>query len=99
MKSMLVLILAATLVMAAAACAEPPGINYQEGQWEITTMVDIPGMPKGNEPSARLQDLPEPEQSGSPCGREGTQGLQNGQSVDQRQHRDLEDGVQGRNDE
>lgn len=43
MKKILVAALLACFVLTLQVSAEP---NYREGQWEITTVMDIPGMPK-----------------------------------------------------
>jgi hypothetical protein len=42
-KRSLVIATALSLIFAVAAFAAP---NYQEGLWEMTTTVDMPGMPK-----------------------------------------------------
>jgi hypothetical protein len=43
MKRSLVFAVALSLIFAVAAFAAP---NYQEGNWEMTTTVNMPGMPK-----------------------------------------------------
>ncbi|HUH65076.1 MAG TPA: DUF3617 family protein [Syntrophales bacterium] len=43
MKKRLIFAVALSLVFSAAAFAAP---NYQEGLWEMTTTVNMPGMPK-----------------------------------------------------
>ncbi len=46
MKSMMTSVLAAGFFFVSVAAAIAAAPIYQEGQWEITTITDIPGMPK-----------------------------------------------------
>ncbi len=46
MKRILALIIVSGFLCATVAFAAPAVPNYQEGQWEITTTMNIPGMPK-----------------------------------------------------
>jgi hypothetical protein len=57
-----------SLIFATAAFAAP---NYQEGLWEITSIMDIPGMPKGmNKPQkytvcmTKENAVPQPKEQG-----------------------------------
>ncbi len=44
MKKLTVLCFVAVMLLASAAFSAP---NVQDGQWEITTMMEMPGMPAG----------------------------------------------------
>ena len=71
MKKVMLLAIVFAFMVASLTLAVAAGPSYQEGQWEITTTVDIPGMPKEmNKPHVyktcldKNNAVPQPEEKG-----------------------------------